>query len=311
MNGAVPSPCDRGVAEGTPCVGDAPPRSRPWILAATILGSSMVFIDGTVVNVAVPKIQVQFNTSAAEVQWVVESYALAAFGAASGRRLARRPLRPPARFRDRRVSVRCRFAMVRARFGLRRARHRPCRAGCGRRIAGTGQSRHPERHISGVGAWTRDRHLVRLHRDHHGHGAGAGRLAHRSCVVALGVFSESSRWLRWCCGWRARTCPKAAIPSSTVASIGSARALATLALGLVVYALLESSSRGWSDAMVLGALGVGIASGFAFWYRGESMRRHRCCRCHCSARATSPVPICSRCFCTRRSAAACSSCRST
>jgi hypothetical protein len=29
-------------------------RSRPWVLAATILGSSMAFIDGSVVSVALP-----------------------------------------------------------------------------------------------------------------------------------------------------------------------------------------------------------------------------------------------------------------
>jgi EmrB/QacA subfamily drug resistance transporter len=48
----------------------------PWILAATILGSSMVFIDGTVVNVALPALQSALGATIAEVQWVVESYAL-------------------------------------------------------------------------------------------------------------------------------------------------------------------------------------------------------------------------------------------
>ncbi len=48
----------------------------PWILAATILGSSMVFIDGTVVNVALPALQSALHATLADVQWVVESYAL-------------------------------------------------------------------------------------------------------------------------------------------------------------------------------------------------------------------------------------------
>src|SRR5882757_5686013 len=47
-----------------------------WILATTILGSSMAFIDGTVVNVALPSLQAALGASMAEVQWVVESYAL-------------------------------------------------------------------------------------------------------------------------------------------------------------------------------------------------------------------------------------------
>ena len=48
-----------------------------WILAASILGSSMAFIDGTVVNVALPVLQKALGASAAQVQWVVESYAVA------------------------------------------------------------------------------------------------------------------------------------------------------------------------------------------------------------------------------------------
>ncbi len=47
-----------------------------WVLVATILGSSMVFIDGTVVNVALPALQAGLNATVTDVQWVVESYAL-------------------------------------------------------------------------------------------------------------------------------------------------------------------------------------------------------------------------------------------
>src|SRR5438874_13217803 len=56
----------------SPC----PPASRKWVLAATILGSSMAFIDGTVVNVALPTLQTNLNASLADVQWVIEAYAL-------------------------------------------------------------------------------------------------------------------------------------------------------------------------------------------------------------------------------------------
>jgi EmrB/QacA subfamily drug resistance transporter len=51
-------------------------KSGAWILAATILGSSMVFIDGTVVNVALPALQSDLNATVIDVQWVVEAYAL-------------------------------------------------------------------------------------------------------------------------------------------------------------------------------------------------------------------------------------------
>jgi EmrB/QacA subfamily drug resistance transporter len=46
------------------------------VLAATILGSSMAFIDGTVVNVALPALQTSLNATAVDMQWVIESYSL-------------------------------------------------------------------------------------------------------------------------------------------------------------------------------------------------------------------------------------------
>jgi EmrB/QacA subfamily drug resistance transporter len=47
-----------------------------WVLVATILGSSMAFIDGTVVNVALPALQSDLHATITEIQWVVECYAL-------------------------------------------------------------------------------------------------------------------------------------------------------------------------------------------------------------------------------------------
>jgi len=46
------------------------------VLAATILASSMAFIDGTVVNVALPALMHEFGANAGQAQWVIESYAL-------------------------------------------------------------------------------------------------------------------------------------------------------------------------------------------------------------------------------------------
>ena len=51
-------------------------KNGRWILAAAILGSGMAFIDGTVVNVALPALQSALHANLAGVQWVVESYAL-------------------------------------------------------------------------------------------------------------------------------------------------------------------------------------------------------------------------------------------
>src|SRR5712671_6729654 len=52
------------------------PSSRRWTLAAAIIGSSMSFIDATVVNVALPALQTNLHATITDVQWVVEAYAL-------------------------------------------------------------------------------------------------------------------------------------------------------------------------------------------------------------------------------------------
>lgn len=93
-------PCDVGVIQSSPALA-APAGVRTssavgtWVLVATILGSSMAFIDGTVVNVALPVLQVQLHATATDAQWVVEAYALilAALilvGGSLGDRLGRR-----------------------------------------------------------------------------------------------------------------------------------------------------------------------------------------------------------------------------
>jgi EmrB/QacA subfamily drug resistance transporter len=68
---------------------------RRWVLTATILASSMAFIDGTVVNIALPALQATMDATIADVQWVVEAYtlflaALMLTGGALGDRLGRK-----------------------------------------------------------------------------------------------------------------------------------------------------------------------------------------------------------------------------
>ncbi|MDQ2865133.1 MAG: MFS transporter, partial [Candidatus Eremiobacteraeota bacterium] len=71
-------------------------RSRDaWVLLATIAASSLAFIDGSVVTLALPEIQRQFHASASAVTWIVELYtlvlgALMLLGGALGDRYGRR-----------------------------------------------------------------------------------------------------------------------------------------------------------------------------------------------------------------------------
>ena len=75
MSSIARPPCDEAAMLAGSCRLPAT-TNGVWILAATILGSSMAFIDGTVVNVALPALQSALGATLAEVQWVVESYAL-------------------------------------------------------------------------------------------------------------------------------------------------------------------------------------------------------------------------------------------
>src|SRR5918912_1814102 len=69
-------PCDEGVVLASRASAPCTPASAPWVLAATIIGSAMAFIDGTVVNVALPQIQRSLEATAVDAQWIVEAYSL-------------------------------------------------------------------------------------------------------------------------------------------------------------------------------------------------------------------------------------------
>src|SRR5215467_9734995 len=73
-----------------------PPASEPrWSLIVAVFGSTMAFIDGSVVNVALPVMQRSLGATVAQMQWIVEAYALllaslVLVGGALGDRLGRR-----------------------------------------------------------------------------------------------------------------------------------------------------------------------------------------------------------------------------
>ncbi len=52
------------------------PQPGPWVLLSTIFASSMAFIDGTALNVALPALQAAFHASGAHLLWVVNAYLL-------------------------------------------------------------------------------------------------------------------------------------------------------------------------------------------------------------------------------------------
>src|SRR4051812_7333656 len=70
------------------------PAAR-WVIAATVLGSGMAFLDGTIVNVALPAIGRDLKTDVAGLQWTLDAYlvtltAFLLFGGALGDRFGRK-----------------------------------------------------------------------------------------------------------------------------------------------------------------------------------------------------------------------------
>ena len=74
-------PCDSNIIAAQPCpraLGrEVTPQRRRMVLIACVLASSMAFIDGSVLTVALPKLRASFGADLASVQWVVNGYTLA------------------------------------------------------------------------------------------------------------------------------------------------------------------------------------------------------------------------------------------
>jgi EmrB/QacA subfamily drug resistance transporter len=91
------TPCDAGVARSATTSGRRAEsaQNQRWTLVATILGSSLAFVDSTVVNVAIPSLARDLGAGASGAQWTIAAYLLplAAFvlvGGAMGDRFGHR-----------------------------------------------------------------------------------------------------------------------------------------------------------------------------------------------------------------------------
>jgi EmrB/QacA subfamily drug resistance transporter len=92
MNAFIHAPCDAAQANASVAKGRT--RHPRWVLAATILASSLAFVDGSVVNVGLTAIGATFKANAGDLQWVVNAYllplsALLLLGGAAGDRFGR------------------------------------------------------------------------------------------------------------------------------------------------------------------------------------------------------------------------------
>src|ERR1700737_586913 len=96
MSAAIHFVCDAAAARSIDCKAAAAARPQ-LVLAATILASSLAFVDGSVVNVGLPIIGQSLSADAGALPWVVNAYllplsALLLLGGAAGDRFGRRRL---------------------------------------------------------------------------------------------------------------------------------------------------------------------------------------------------------------------------
>jgi len=251
-------PCDeaaiRSGAMGAPCAA----RSEPWVLTATILGSSMAFIDSTVVNVALPALQSSLHANLVDVQWVIESYglflsALILVGGALGDSLGRRSM----------------FLLGVVGFAV-------ASAGCG--FSSSIKNLLVWRSVQGIAAAflvPGSLAIISSSFDEKSRGKAIGTWAGFTTITtALGPVLGG--WLVEHASWHwvfFINLPLAAVvliislwrvPESRSSDTRSldwlGAAIVTLGLAALVYGFLESSILGWTDPRVLGSLIVGVGS---------------------------------------------------
>jgi EmrB/QacA subfamily drug resistance transporter len=257
-------PCDEAVVRSgnadVPCTAQA----GRWILAATILGSSMAFIDSTVVNVALPALQASLHATVVGVQWVVESYglflgALILVGGSLGDLFGRR-------------------SMFLAGVGIFAA----ASIACG--FASNIQQLVIARSVQGVGAAflvPASLSIISACFDEKTRGQAIGTWSGFTAITAA-VGPVLGGWLIEHASWRWAffvNVPLAAtviaislrrIPESRIATARHVDWLgalvATVGLGGVVYGFIESVDLGWGHPLVFGGLIAGFAFliGFAF-----------------------------------------------
>ena len=250
----------RSTGANVPCERDA----RLWILTATILGSSLAFIDGTVVNVALPAVQANFHATLVDVQWVVESYglflgALILVGGSLGDLFGRRLI----------------FVIGVAIFAV-------ASAGCG--AASNIRLLIIARSIQGVGAALLvpgSLAIISSSFDEKSRGQAIGTWSGFTAITTA-IGPVLGGWLVEHASWRwvfFINLPLAAaviaislwsIPESRKATAGRvdwlAAILATAGLGGLIYGFIDSVSLGWRNPLVLGSLLVGVSCLITFGF---------------------------------------------
>jgi EmrB/QacA subfamily drug resistance transporter len=234
-----------------------------WTLAAAILGSSLAFVDGTVVNVALPAIQRDLSASVYQAQWVVESYALMLaslllVGGVLGDRWGRRRMFLIG------VAI---FTAASVACALSQTVHQLIAA---RAAQGVGGALLVPGSLALITAT--------FEADERGRGFGTWA-AFSGVASAVGPLLGGYLIDHYSWAWAfAVNIPLALIVMAiTWAHVPESRGegergpldwpgavLATLGLGGIVFAFIEAPTRGWGSMAVLSALAIGITALVAF-----------------------------------------------
>jgi EmrB/QacA subfamily drug resistance transporter len=256
-------PCDQAVIESGRAAAPCTSSAAPWILAAAILGSSMAFIDGTVVNVALPALQTNLGGTVVDVQWVVEAYglflgALILAGGSLGDLFGRRRMFLLG------VTV---FATASAACGLAPNIHQLILA---RAVQGLGAAFLVPGSLSIISASFPEQERGRAI----GTWSGFTAITTAMGPVLGGWLIEHASW-RWAFFINL---PMAAavialslwqVPESRNTAAGkvdwAGTLVATIGLGGVAYGFIESASLGWARPSIWGSLTVGCLCLLAFF----------------------------------------------
>lgn len=262
MANVIRQPCDEQVIRSMQVQSACTPNAAPWVLAATILGSSMAFIDETALSVALPAIQAGLDATAVDAQWVVAAYtlflaALVLVGGSLGDHFGRRRVFSAGVVLFALASVGCGFSQspelliaARAMQGVGAALLVP------NSLAIIGASFEEERRGKAIGTWTSLTSVTLILGPLLG-GYFAENISWRAVFfinvpLAVAVLAIT----------RSRV-PESRDPGARSLDLPGA-ALAALGLGGIVFGLLESSRAGLGDPRVIGALIVGILALVAF-----------------------------------------------
>ena len=251
-------------------------------LLATVLGSGIAFIDGTVVAIALPHHRPRPRRGRRRA--AVDRQRLHAHARLvhPPRRVARRPVRASPGLRRRRGVVRRRVAAVRPRAELRHARRRAGPAGHRRRAPHAGSLAIIQSVVPPRRPHARDRRLVRARGARRRGRAVPRRLARRCVVAGAGSSSSTCRSRRSSCSSRCGTCPRprdadAAAPPDVAGTMLGALGLAGPPTGSRPGPRAAARPRGRRRARRRPG---------ARWSRSSwssARRSTRSCRCTCSA----------------------------